>query len=212
MRRARCGWLIRHGRFQDGEPEYGLLDRYVSPGDWVLDIGANIGTYTLRLSELVGRAGRVVAAEPVPDTFALLTANVAAAQCHNVTLLNVAASDGVAVANMDVPEFDTGLKNYYQAAVTSGTEGVSVLTTPLVGLVGHHRVSFVKIDVEGHEAFALRGVEPILRRDHPVVLIECTSPEPHEILQALGYERQPDLPDSPNHTFFWKGDAGSPEV
>ena len=118
----------------------------------------------------------------------------------------MAASDGVAVANMDVPEFDTGLKNYYQAAVTNGSDGVSVLAAPLMGLVGHHRVSFVKIDVEGHEAFALRGVEAVLRRDHPVVVIECTSAEPHEILRDLGYERQPDPPDSPNHTFFWKGE------
>lgn len=205
MRRLRCGWLIRRGRFLDPEPEYALLADHVAPGDWVVDIGANIGTYTLRLSELVGRGGRVIAVEPVPDTFALLTANVVAARCDNVTLLNVAASDDVALANMDVPEFDTGLKNYYQAAVTSGTGGVSVLTVPLMGLVGQNRVSFVKIDVEGHEAFALRGVEPILRRDHPVVLIECTSPEPHDILRQLGYERQPDLPDSPNHTFLWTG-------
>lgn len=203
MRRLRCGWLIRRGRFDDPEPEYALLDRHVAPGDWVLDIGANIGTYTLRLSELVGPSGRVVAVEPVPETFALLTSNVAAAECGNVTLLNVAASDGVAVANMEVPEFDTGLKNYYQAAVTSGAGNVSVLTMPLMALIGAHRVSFVKIDVEGHEAFALRGVEPVLRRDHPVVLIECTSPEPHAILEGLGYERQPDIADSPNHTFVW---------
>ncbi len=206
MRRLRYQWQIRRGRFVDEEPEYALLHTYVAPGDWVLDIGANIGTYTLRLSELVGRAGRVIAAEPVPDTFALLTANVAAAQCGNVTLLNVAASDGVGLANMDVPEFDTGLKNYYQAAVTGGTEGVSVLTAPLMGVVGDHRVSLVKIDVEGHEAFALRGVEQVLRRDRPVVIIECTSDEPHEFLHDLGYERQPDPPDSPNHTFFWKGE------
>jgi FkbM family methyltransferase len=209
LRRWRCGRAIRRGDFHGGEPEFDLLHRFVEPGDWVLDLGANIGAYTVRLSALVGPEGRVLSVEPVPETFAILTANALLAPHRNVTLLNLAASDDVAVVSMEVPSFESGLENIYQASVTTGDSGLRVVTAPVVSLVGKHRVTFVKIDVEGHEAFVLRGIAEILRRDHPAVVIECTSPEPHEILASLGYERQPDLPDSPNHVFLWKEGAGA---
>src|SRR5689334_11447094 len=83
---------IRGGRFYTSEAEYALLSRLVSPGDWVLDIGANVGHYTVRFSELVHREGRVFAFEPVPETFELLAANTALAALNNITLINAAAS------------------------------------------------------------------------------------------------------------------------
>lgn len=65
---------IRRHTFASTEPEFRLLDSMISAGDWVMDIGANVGHYTKRLSDLVGPRGRVIAVEPVPDTFALLAA------------------------------------------------------------------------------------------------------------------------------------------
>lgn len=50
----------------------------MAPGDWALDIGANVGHYTKRMSDLAGPEGRVIAFEPVPDTFAVLCANAQA--------------------------------------------------------------------------------------------------------------------------------------
>ena len=50
------------GVFKCDEPEYQILDQFVEPGDWVLDIGANVGHYTARLSGLVGPEGRVIQA------------------------------------------------------------------------------------------------------------------------------------------------------
>jgi ubiquinone/menaquinone biosynthesis C-methylase UbiE len=65
---------IRKHSFRAPEPEFEMLSPMVSAGDWVLDVGANIGQYTLRLSELVGESGRVISFEPVPETFELLAA------------------------------------------------------------------------------------------------------------------------------------------
>jgi len=57
---------IRGRAFFTDEREYGLLDTWLAQDDWVLDIGANVGHYTMRMSELVGANGRVIAIEPVP--------------------------------------------------------------------------------------------------------------------------------------------------
>src|SRR5262245_13483499 len=94
---------VRRRRFGTWEPEYALLPRFVARGDWVLDVGANVGHYTLRAAELVGTEGRVIALEPVPDTFALLAANAAARSLQNVTLINAAASASGHVAGMNIP-------------------------------------------------------------------------------------------------------------
>ena len=109
---------IRRGTFRTDEQEYELLTEWVSGGDWVIDVGSNIGHYTLRLSSIVGDSGRVLAFEPISETFELLAANVARAGVRNVTLLNAAASDKTDVVKMDIPSFDTGLDNYYMANIS----------------------------------------------------------------------------------------------
>src|SRR5882672_8138422 len=122
--------IRRQGFFTD-EKEYALLDRFLGAGDWALDIGANVGQYTMRMAELVGPSGRVIALEPVPDTFSLLAANTRLFAHANVSLLNVAASDRVALADMQIPRFASGLSNYYQARLSACKGGLTVLTLPI---------------------------------------------------------------------------------
>ena len=118
LKRLHFGNQIRKGNFQTDEAEYGKLGQWVKPGDWVLDVGANVGHYSRKFSELVGRNGRVFSFEPVPQTFEILAANMACCPVSNVTLLNVAASDGMGTVGMSIPSFDTGLQNFYMATVT----------------------------------------------------------------------------------------------
>src|SRR5207253_6545315 len=70
-----------------------LVERRVREGDVVLDIGANIGYYTLVFAELVGDSGRVFAFEPEPANFALLSENTGLNGRANVTLVNAAVAD-----------------------------------------------------------------------------------------------------------------------
>ena len=63
-----------------------LLDRWVSPGSTVIDVGANIGYNTIRAARRAGPRGRVVAFEPTPDNLAVLRHNIAASGLTNVVV------------------------------------------------------------------------------------------------------------------------------
>lgn len=191
---------LRTGQFITSEPEYRRLDDWVAPGDWVIDVGANVGHYTARLSRLVGPTGRVMAFEPVPETFEILASLISAAGAHNVSLFNIAASAEVGVAGVSLPRFTSGLTNYYMATLTSGGGEFNVLTLPLDALMPPKPVSLVKIDVEGHELQALQGMQTLLRRDQPRLIVEGRSEDVAAFLTGLGY-RFVELEGSPNRVF-----------
>jgi len=192
---------ICKGTFTTGEPEYKILHNFINLGDWVLDIGANVGHYTKRFSELVGAHGRVIAFEPVPETFSILSANVQLFAHPNVTLINAAVSDRTGVVAMSIPKFSTGLANYYKAQISSGAESsLSVLTLSLDSLSISRRIVLVKIDVEGHESFVLDGMKNLLERHHPILIIETSSKEVIDTLSSLGYTAEK-LQTSPNILF-----------
>jgi FkbM family methyltransferase len=146
----------------------------------------------MRMAELVGASGRVIAVEPVPETFALLAANARLFAHPNVSLLNVAASDGTATVAMEIPPSAEGLNNYYQAHLVPGTTGLSVLTLQIDALE-LPRIKLVKIGAEGHELPVLRGKRRLLERDHPVLIVETGSAETTEFLSSFDYfsERPP---------------------
>jgi FkbM family methyltransferase len=163
----------------------------VSPGDWALDVGANVGHYALRLSELVGDAGRVIALEPVPDTFEVLAANIRAASAGNVTLINVAASDSSRLSGMVVPKYeDSQSDNFYLARLAGDGSAVQVLCITVDSLNLPHRVRLVKIDTEGHELAVMKGMRGILERDKPLLIVEDNDPAVAGYLVDLGYASQ----------------------
>ena len=93
LRRLKIHMDIRRGRFRPNDPEYEQLPLFVKPGDWVIDVGANVGYYTWKLSQLVGQQGRVLAIEPIPESMEMLMSVIGTLPCDNVTTFNVAASD-----------------------------------------------------------------------------------------------------------------------
>jgi FkbM family methyltransferase len=192
---------IRRDTFLTTEPEYALLPSLISTGDWVIDVGANVGHYTKRFSELVGATGRVIAFEPVPETFALLAANLQALSLNNATLFNACLSDETNLADMSIPSFDSGLRNFYQAHLSNSLDGgLKVLTMSLDSLCINNRIALVKIDAEGHESRVLKGMRNILRRDKPILIVETGSIEVAKNLEANGYEFER-LKGSPNVLF-----------
>jgi len=193
--------LIKNGCFVADEPEYKILHNIIKSGDWVLDIGANIGSYTKRFSELVGPHGRVIAFEPVPTTFSLLSANAQLFAHPNVSLINAAVSDKLNAIGMSIPKFKTGLPNYYEAHISSTSDSVfSVLTIPLDFLCISQHIALVKIDVEEHEAYVLNGMMKLIEASHPVLIIETGSNELISDLRALVYMPEK-LQNSPNVLF-----------
>lgn len=201
LKRIRFGRQIKNGNFVTDEPEYNILDRFINPGDWVIDIGANIGHYTKRFSELVGANGRVISFEPVPATFYLLSANVQLFANQNVSLINAAISDKSEIVGMSMPKFESGLTNYYRAHVTTAGESeLSILSIPLDSLCIHQRIALVKIDAEGHEPFVLAGMRKLIETSRPVLIVETGSKDVITGLTSMGYVSER-LPDSPNVLF-----------
>ena len=162
----------RTGRFVHDEPEFALLDNWVTAGDWVMDIGANIGIFSARLSTLVKESGRVLAFEPVPATFRLLVHNSRLFPYANFTALNFALSGTPALVGMSIPTTSTGLPALARASLVGGNGQMQVLCLPFGDIPLPHPVRFIKIDVEGHEAQVLKGIWAIVERDHPRLLIE----------------------------------------
>lgn len=187
---------VKNDQFVSNEPEFAVMHQYLQSGDWAVDVGANIGVYTKRFSDLVGPTGRVIAFEPIPETFALLTGNMELLETQNVTLLNAAASNETRIVGMDVPCFNTGLPNYYCATVSSATKGPRVMTISIDGLC-LPRVKVIKIDAEGHDREVLLGAMNLIARDLPLLIVESIPPDIEMQLTHLNY-RSVEYPNSPN--------------
>jgi FkbM family methyltransferase len=205
LNRITFAWQLKLGQFVTGEPEFEWVGSVIRPGDTVIDVGANAGVYTRKFASLVGPTGRVVAFEPVPESFHLLTVHTSLLEYRNVTLLNLAASDKMMVAAMSIPRSSGRLRDYYRASIAGPSvpvdeDRVQVLCCPLDSLCLPAPVRLVKIDVEGHEAAVLSGMRCLIERDKPVLIIESISPEICEWLSSQGYGRT-NLPGSPNTIF-----------
>ena len=117
-------------------------------------MGAGVGTETLSLSRLVGPAGRVIAVEAHPATFAMLRSTVELNHLTNTTTIQTAAMDKggtVAISDRDISETQTN---------RIGDEGLPVPAVTLDALLAEHhveRVDFLEMNIEGAETRALRG-------------------------------------------------------
>jgi FkbM family methyltransferase len=150
-----------------------LLHKFEQPV--VLDIGANIGNHTLAFATV---AARVHAFEPVPHIHALLRRNVEQNALANVTLHALALSDhdGEATIHM-VKAGNFGASGFDQRG--NDTEAVQVQKRrgdALLAELGVNRVDLLKIDVEAHEVYVLRGLMETLRRDLPCITMEWNDP------------------------------------
>ena len=181
-----------------------MLPYLIREGDHVVDVGASIGIYTKKLAQLVGHAGCVHSIEPIPEVFKILSANVQVFRLENVRGYNCCISDDSGMATMEIPIDQRGIENHYLARIVSSSanQGFSQIQIPTKTLdelfsEAETRISFIKIDTEGHELSCIRGAEGIIRKFMPSLLIEISG-EPDVIeseafhlfafLNKLGYE------------------------
>jgi FkbM family methyltransferase len=148
------------------------VHRLVDPGDLVLDIGANVGYLTSLAAVRAGTAGQVIAYEPHPRVFEMLSGNVASWAAHPgvapVELHEAALSDHAGEGELaagPLHNANMGL-SALQAPGTAAVAEATVYTVPIDRLddvVGDRSVGLLKIDVEGHELEVLRGGVELLR-------------------------------------------------
>jgi len=152
----------------------------VGQGDRVIDIGANFGLYTRFLSEMTGPSGEVFSVEPIPETFEILRSNVRRLKLTNVRIKNIAFSNRPGSLSMEIPTYEEGGDNFYQARIVkagnrTSFRRLSVRTATLDSLFfGGKPISFVKCDVEGHELEVVQGAQKTIRAFHPAWLIEIS--------------------------------------
>lgn len=203
LRRIKTLIDVASGRHVTPEPEFARLAEWLRPGDWCLDVGANIGYYTCRMASLVGPAGRVIALEPVPSTAAVLSA--VSAPFENVTILQFAASETAGEISFSIPSADTGLNDYFMArADPAGNK--TMLSIP-VDCLRIRKLALVKIDVEGHEFEALCGMAGTIARCRPVIIVETEQTEKvSQLLNEFGYRPKSRAAGSANIVFLPLGD------
>jgi FkbM family methyltransferase len=147
----------------------------VRPGMVVVDVGANVGLYTLHAARLVGSGGKVHSFEPTPETFQVLKDNVQVngfLEGGTVALHQAAVTDRTGAAELRIFRDNCGQNTLFFEP--QGAERVEVSTVSLdEALAAEPRVDVIKIDAEGAEPLVLRGMRGILHKNAGIrILIE----------------------------------------
>ena len=169
----------------------------LAPGRTLIDVGANVGYFSLLGSRLVGATGRVVAIEALPATFAALQANIARNAVANIRAVNVAAT-----ATEQTVTLYGGEAHNSGTTSTIAADGLrqleSVAGVPLAQVLRPDELAtarVIKVDVEGGELGVLQGLLPVIDElPHDVELAVEVSPDevgdangPIELLTARGF-------------------------
>jgi FkbM family methyltransferase len=146
-----------------------VFEKYCTSGMTVVDVGANLGYYSLLASRLVGPSGRVVALEPNSENCRLLLSSLRLNDITNVQLLPVAADTATGWAYYSTHVGSNG--GLIEDGELLSHPGTIVPTFRLDELV-EGPVGFLKMDVEGAEGRVVRGATRIIERDRPIVTTE----------------------------------------
>lgn len=157
-------WLyLRMHRFgRMGRKERLNLSHYIRRDMTIVDVGANVGLYTVLLSRLVGPGGRVVAFEPEPELFAQLKRNCALNDCGNVEAHNLALgrrADRLVLHKMLV---NSGDNHFGARGGGAFCRDIDAQVVALGEYAPNLKPNLVKIDVQGWELDVLLGMEPLL--------------------------------------------------
>jgi len=169
-------WIQQNLYFLDQyeEKEIRFLESMLKPGDLFIDVGANIGLFSLVASAIIGESGKVYAFEPYSKNFDKLLHHVKLNRLGNVIAERRAVSDKSGW--IDIKANDDDLNDgMFSAYVDTFTSSESVPTIELDQYIKDNikqPIRFVKMDIEGGEYLAIKGMSTTLAKDHPVVLVE----------------------------------------
>ena len=192
-----AGVYFEHGgNYEQAETRF--CERVVSAGDVVLDVGANIGLYTLLCGRLVGDSGRVWSFEPEPRNATRLRVNLLLNGLRNVEVVEAAVfrESGTVALNVFAPSFGAWhtlgrleLPDPFRPGELATP--VDTVDVPAVTLDGHcaaegiERVGLLKLDVEGAEVDVLVGARRLLAEGGiRTILFEVSLPQ----VEGLGHE------------------------
>ena len=174
-----------------------VLEDYLAPGMVAVDLGAHIGYFTLQMARAVGPNGTVYSFEPAQENYELLIRNIALNGYQNVIPVQKAVSDRQGLATFFLNPYSVA-HSLRPDTFGKSEATVEVETTSLDNFFerqGWPDVHLIKMDIEGIEPVALKGMEEILTRNKEIRLIaeyvpsilEAGGEEPHQFLEALKY-------------------------
>lgn len=145
--------------------DMGFLLHFLRPNDLFVDVGANIGSYTILASAEVG--ANTIAVEPIPTTFRNLKNNVFINNIQDlVTMLNIGLGSQIGRIL-----FTKGGDTLNHVAISNEIDTIEVDIDTLDNILAHQQPTLLKIDVEGFETEVLKGAEMILRQDRLQAII-----------------------------------------
>jgi FkbM family methyltransferase len=148
-----------------------VFKEYAKEGSTVIDIGANIGYFTLLAAQCVGGKGKVVAIEPEEMNAKDLCANVALNGFTNVEIVKAAVSNKPGIAKLNVSAGESGEHSLVipKSRKYAMTQDVKLITIDDLYI---RNISLIKIDTEGHEYEVIEGAIKTLQKYYPPLIIE----------------------------------------
>jgi len=165
-------WFHYLGEYESLEGDY--VRSALPSGGTFVDVGANVGWHTLPAARHIGREGRVYAFEPIPSNAAILQKNIGLNRLTNVIVETKALSDRPGSRQMAMESHNSGTATLAPCPMDLPRFEVEcVRLDDYVRSRGSRLIDLIKLDIEGAETAALRGMTGILEReDAPAILCE----------------------------------------
>jgi len=187
---------IRVGCGKKKYPELHFLKKIIKPGFTCIDIGANMGYYSVSLSKYAGSTGKVYAVEPVPLFGEIWKINTRFCRNKNLLLLPYALGDKESSVQMGMPLVD-GIVHHGMTKIVSGeTSGYEKkfdveMKNPDILFNEIPKIDFIKVDVEGYESIVFGNMTEVLHKHMPLIQSELSGAENRkaviDLLLSLGY-------------------------
>ena len=188
-------------RFRDDKAELRYIINSIKPGQLVLDIGCHKGGYLHWMRKAIGSQGEVIAFEPQPILHSYVDMAIKAFEYQNVQLHHAGVSSENGDLELYIPKAEGLTSPGATFEKRKNTDKGHFISVPVFQLTEflkdrEKKVSFIKMDVEGHELEVFKGAKEILRKDAPRILVECENRHLHgltvfdvfKFLTDLGYK------------------------
>tara|TARA_Y100001970_G_scaffold294299_1_gene450052 strand:+ start:7425 stop:8258 length:834 start_codon:yes stop_codon:yes gene_type:complete len=151
------------------------LLKIIRPGWTILDIGANIGFYTIQFAKAVNKNGIVFAVEPANNNIDMLKKNIEINEVKNVRIINKAISSKTDSGELFLSEGHSGDHRIYET--NEKRESVIVNTITVDAIVNNEkRVDLIKMDIQGAEHLAIQGMNETIDRFPNIIIVTEFSP------------------------------------
>lgn len=162
------------------------IKKLIKSGMNVINIGANIGYYTVLIAQQISPTGKIFTFEPFPSNVRFLQKNVEVNDCKNVEIISKAVSNKTQKANLWLK--DSGTQHFVSSRELSDFNKIEIETITIDDFLSEKniKIDFVLIDAEGSEKYVLEGMEKTLQANPDLEIITEYNPHTLELAGTSG--------------------------